>query len=250
MELEKRQSILQQNPHSDDVDSRRPISPRVFYSRSPEKEPNPVPDSPVFLPGNNESPRYSNPNSNDRWNSSHLPEASASSNSSRDPRAVDIPPPPRPYDPNGDRVHFSIQKTDDKTLSENPLDELNSHKSPHKSSSRKSNRDRSRGSKDRSDCSRASREQHHDRNSSSKNSRKDRSREDKLVVEDYEPYEPELAENEDEYVPAMEQVQNGGDTNEIVIPEEFQRVTSYMTQVWNETSVLTPEGKLTNLLST
>ena len=138
-------------------------------------------------------------------------------------------------------MHFSIQKTDDKTLSENPLDELNSHKSPHKSSSRKSNRDcdRSRGSKDRSDCSRASRD--HERSSSSKNSRKDRSREDKLVVEDYEPYEPELAENEDEYVPAIEAVQNGGE-NQLVIPEEFQRVTSYMTQVWNGTSVLTLAG--------
>ena len=227
MELEKRQSILQQNPHSDDIDSRRPVSPRVFYSCSPQKEPNPVPDSPVFLPGNNESPRYSNSNSNsnDRW---HHPEASSSHSQSS--RTVDIPPPPRPYDPNGDRVHFSIQKSDDKTLSENPLDELNAHKSPHKSS-RKSNRDRSRGSNDRSDCSRS---RENERNSSSK--RKDRSREDKLVVEDYEPYEPELTENEDEYVPAMEPAHNGGNTNQLFIPEEFQRVTSYMTQVRSEKS--------------
>ncbi len=218
MELEKRQSILQQNPHSDDVDSRRPVSPRVFYSCSPQKEPNPVPDSPVFLPGNNESPRYSNPNSNDRW---HHPETSSSQSS----RAVDIPPPPRPYNPNGDRVHFSIQKSDDKTLSENPLDELKTHKSPHKSSSsRKSNRDRSRGSKDRDDCSRS---REHEGNSSTK--RKDRSREDKSVVEDYEPYEPELMENEDEYVPAMEPTPRN--SSELIIPEEFQRVTGYMTQV-------------------
>jgi len=36
-------------------------------------------------------------------------------------------------------------------------------------------------------------------------------------------------ENEDEYVPAMEPTPRN--SSELIIPEEFQRVTGYMTQV-------------------
>lgn len=210
MELEKRQSILQQNPHGEDLDTRRPVSPRVFYQTSPHKESNPIPDSPVFLPGNNESPRYSDPNSNERWHSHPVDQPG---------RIVDIPPPPRPYDPNSEPVHFSIQRSNqpDKTLAENPLDELN-HPKP--SSSRKSNR---RGGRERS----------RSRDRDSRKRGEDHPKGD-VVVDYEEPYEPEIIENEDEYVPAMSTDSNhfGQRQNQLCIPEEFQRVTGYMTQVF------------------